>query len=156
MSENKNGITLITLIFIIIILVILTSIFIASSLRALDETRKSEIQNEIKAIEDAIAIRYASYVKNDGNISLVGKAPEWASYSECADAIIETIDFSKQKEDEAELKKNAIRTQIQRDYDKYVKMISSGDAMILGIDTFSSDDVFVVDYYTSKAYGPIK
>lgn len=156
MLKNNKGITLITLVIVIIVLVILTSIFVATSLKALNETGSSETQNQIHAIEEAISVRYASYLKSDGNVSLVGSSPTWSSPSECVDAIMKSMDVTNLSAEDVAAKRTRISNEIARDYEKYVKMIGSGDATLLGIEQLSTDNVFVVDYYTSKVYGPIK
>ena len=156
MAKNKEGITLITLIVIIIVLIILTSIFIATSLKALDETRDTELQNEINVLEQAISSRYASYVNSNGQDILIGQNPIWDTYSECVDVIYETLDFSDMEPNDVLAKKNRISKEIQRDYDTYVRLVSSGDAALLGIEQFSKDDTFIVDYVTYRGFGPIK
>lgn len=156
MIKSNKGITLITLIIIIIVLIILTSIFVATSLKALDETRDTEIQNEINVLEQAISSRYVSYINSNGQDVLVGQDPIWETYSECVEEIYKTIDFNDMEPNDALAKKSRISREIQRDYDTYVKMVGSGDAALLGIEQFSKDDTFVVDYYTSRVYGPIE
>lgn len=160
MLRNKSGITIITLIFTIVILLILSSIFIATSLKALNETRIAEIQSEIKAIEEAAMERYISYVKNNKNLNsqLIGKSPttKWASASECADAAIETVDFKEYSEQDMMDKKTKISNDIERDYDKYVKIITKSEATELGIEQFVDEDVFILNYATATAYGPIE
>lgn len=156
MLKTNKGITLITLIIIIIVLIILTSIFIATSLKALNETRDTEIQNEIGVLEQAISERFLSYENSNGSSTLIGSNPIWATPEECAEVICQTIDFSNIAPDDVIAKKTRIAKEIARDYDLYVKMIGSGDAALLGIEQFSKDDTFVVDYYTARVYGPIE
>ncbi|MBQ9313414.1 MAG: type II secretion system protein [Clostridia bacterium] len=160
MLKNKNGITLIALVFMIIVILILTSIFIATSLRALNEAKNTEIQSEIRALEDAISERYTSYVKNNKSVnsSLIGASPtsKWSSESDCIEAVLNTIDYSKLSEEDKENRINKISGDIARDYKEYVKVISKREANSLGIQQFSQDNVYVVDYYTTTAYGPIK
>ena len=160
MLKNKSGITLVTLIFMVIILLILASIFIAASLKALDETKKTEDQVEIHALEEAILERYASYVTNDKNVNvtLVGTSPstKWASSTECVEAIVKTIDFSKVSSGDQESKKAKISREIIRDYDTYVKLISKSEAKNLGVEQFTEGKVYVVNYYTGSVYGPVQ
>lgn len=155
MVKNNKGITLIALVIMIIIIIILTSIFVATSLRALKETRISEIQEEVHALQQAISIRYTSYVKNgeSGNVQLVGASPSsrWESVDDCINAIKEGM-----KSEERTVNESKLTNEITRDYDKYVKVITASEAKSLGVDPFLEDSVYVVDYYTSTAYGPVK
>lgn len=156
MLRKNDGITLITLVVMIIIMIILASIFVATGLNALNEVQNSKNQTEIHAIEEAISARFTSYLKNDKNVSLVGSEPIWSSASECVEKIYQSVDFSGLSSGDIELKKTKIRNDITRDYHDYVRMIASGDARILDIEPFSDKSVYVVDYYTSTAYGPIQ
>ena len=161
MRKNKNGITLISLIFTIIVLLVLTSIFIATSLNALNEAESSEIQAEIHALEEATLERYTSYLKNNqsSNVVLVGISPttRWSSAEECVTEILTLVDFSKMTSTQDKTDKiNKITADITRDYDEYVKLISQSEALRLGVTQFSEDNVYVVDYFNSTVYGPLK
>lgn len=160
MLKNKSGITIITLIITIVILLILSSIFIATSLKALNEARITEVQSEIKAIEEAAMERYISYVKNSNNLNsqLIGKTPTsmWASATDCANAAIASIDFKEYSEQEMNNKKSKIINDIERDYEKYVKIITKSEATELGVEQFVDEDIFILNYATATAYGPIE
>ena len=152
MLRNNKGITLIALIIMIIVLLILTSIFVATSLDALNETEKSEIQSEMHALEQAVSERYTSYIKNgeSSRVELVGLTPIWPTASECVGAIKVAMKY----EDSDRI--NRVSGEISRDYEKYVKIIDANEAKKLGIDNLNKDYQYVVDYYTSAVYGPIK
>lgn len=160
MLKNKSGITLITLVFIIIIIIILTSIFVATSLRALNEARNSEIQSEKHALEGASQNRYVSYIKNDKstNVELIGASPSsrWNSVTECIEEVLQYVDLSDLPELDQKRKKDKISSDIAAHYDEYIKIITVSDAKRLGVDHFLEDSIYVLDYYTSTAYGPIK
>lgn len=160
MLKNKKGITLVTLVFVIIIILILTSIFIATSLRALNETRNSEIQAEKQALEVAAQERYISYIKNNKNtnVALIGSAPtsRWSSPNDCLAIALKYVDVSDLSEIDKENKIKKISSDILAHYEEYVKVITSNDAKRLGIESFLEDSVYILDYYTATAYGPIK
>lgn len=156
MTRN-NGITLITLVIMIVVILILTSVFIATGIDALNESKNSEIANEIYQIEQAIAEKYVSYMKNDGNIALTGSAPssKWTTMDECVDAVLLTLDFEDVSFEDKTMKVQKINNDFTRDYDKFVKILYSGDMAKLGLENFSDDNVYVVNYYTGSVYGPI-
>jgi len=159
MLKNNRGITLITLIYMIIIILILTSIFIATSLNSLEEARNSEIENELHVLEQAINERFVSYIKNDKslNVQLTGNSPSANGLSEtdCVNIAIECTDYTDYSTEDIAKKKQKISDDISRDYDDYVKIISKSEAKALGIEPFSEENIYMVDYYTAKAYGPI-
>lgn len=157
MKKNR-GITIITLVITITVILILTSIFIATGIDALNESKKAEIENEIYQLKQAISARYTSYIKNDGDISLLGDSPnnKWVNADECINTVISVLRFEDDlsPEDE-EAKKQKVRDEILRDYNTYVKIIDSGDKLKLGLENYSDDKVYVVDYFTGSVYGPI-
>lgn len=157
MSDNK-GITIITLVITIIILIILASIYITTSLNALDETRDAEITSEMHSLEEAILVRYTSYIKNDKNISLIGSPPSsrWSNSGDCYNEIINYVSYDGLSTEEASQKRAKILSDIDRDYDEYVKIITYSDAIRLGLNTFLQDSIYLVDYYTTSVYGPLE
>lgn len=154
--ENK-GITIIALIVMIAVIIILTSIFVATGIDSLNESKKAEIQNEIYQLKQAVVNRYASYEKNDGNISLIGTSAtaKWAEADMCVNDVISTLTFEDETEDEKQLKIGRIANEITRDYDKFVKLVDSDDRISLGLEN-TSNNLYLVNYYTGSVYGPIK
>ena len=148
MLIKNNGVSLIALVFTIIVILMLASVFISTSLRSLEETRKSEIQNEINAIETAAAMRYSSYLKNSNDEILVGVSPSSTSKVNNATNCINVInEYAELNENEKEMIKNH--------FDSYIKIITKDVANELGVGQFKNDSIYIVDYCTSSAYGPI-
>lgn len=155
--QKNNGVSLITLIVMIAVVLILSSIFISTGLDALKESKNSEVKNEIYQLKQAVVNKYTSYEKNNGNVILVGTLAKnkWTNYSECITEIYKTLEFDKETEAEKEAKRAKISGDIARDYDTFVKLIYSGDMAKLGLESFSDENVYIVDYYTGSVYGPI-
>lgn len=154
--KNK-GITIITLIVTIAVIIILTSIFIATGLDSLKEAKNTEIKNEIYQLKQAVVNRYTSYEKNDGDIALFGTLAEnhddIDSFEDCMAKIKATL--SSDEDDNLEKKFERISGEIARDYKKFVMVVDSEDRVKLGMEN-SSDNVYIVNYYTGSVYGPIE
>ena len=158
MLKNNSGITLTALIFMVIILLILSSVFIATGLSALNDAKDTNIQAEKKALEEAISIRYASYLKNDANVALPGdRTLNIISDAEkCVNEVLKYITFDNMTEDQKEQKRQLIIDNITEDYNNnFVKVIDASDAKSLGVEPFSADNKYIVDYATSSVFGPI-
>ena len=156
--KNNKGITLITLIITIIAIIILASVFMATGTESLEEAKKSEIANEIHQLKLAIVDKFTSYQKNDGNVFLIGELAKnkWPNSDDCVDKVIEVLIFDEDDTfEEKTLKTNRVSIEIARDYDKYVKIIYSGDMESLGLQKYSKDNAYIVNYNTGGVYGPI-
>ena len=152
MLRKSNGVTLITLVITIIVILILTSIFVATGMNALKEARKSEIQAEIGSLQEAISIRFTSYLKNGESVDLVGISPtsieKLSDASKCINAIKNSVGINSDKEAK-------ITREIVSHFDEYVKIVTPYEASILGVEPIKEDSIYIVDYYTSAVYGPI-
>lgn len=154
---NNKGITIITLIVMIAVIIILTSIFMATGLDSLKEAKNSEIKNEIYQLKQAVVNRYTSYEKNDGNIALIGTLAknEWSNFEDCLERVIASLTYDNETIEERTSGEARIKKEISRDYNKFVMIVNSGDRLRLGLEN-SSDNVYIVNYYTGAVYGPIK
>ena len=54
MLKNKKGVSLITLVITIVVMLIVLTITISSSLKSVDETNATRIENEIRNLKDAV------------------------------------------------------------------------------------------------------
>lgn len=154
---KNNGVTIITLIVMITVIIILTSIFIATGLDSLNEAKNAEVKNEIYQLKQAVVNRYTSYEKNNGNIALHGTLARnrWTDSEDCLEEVIASLTYENETVEEKASVEARIRNEIARDYDKFVMLVDSGDRINLGLEN-SSDNVYVVNYYTGAVYGPIE
>ena len=139
-------------------IIVLASVFIATGTESLEESKKSAITNEIHQIKEAIVNKYVSYQKNDGNVYLNGvlAKSKWPNSGDCIDLIVDLITYQEGATfEEKAMKISKISAEIGRDYDKYVKIIHSGDMASLGLENYATDSVYIVNYKTGGVYGPI-
>lgn len=151
LKENK-GISLITLIIMVIVLLILASIFISTGLDALQQTKDSKIQNEIHSLQEAISSRYASFLKNEESVSLLGALPttRWSSVEDCWNE----IGMLSSVREQSDTTQERIRKEIENDYELYIRIITKMEAKTLGAEPFDEENQYLVDYRTSSVYGP--
>lgn len=154
---NNKGVTIITLIVTILVILILSSIFISVGLDSLNEAKETEIKNEMYQLKQAVINKYTSYEKNDGKIALVGTSAlsKWGNKNECIEKVIATLQYEDESMDEIERRKARVSGEIARDYDEFVMLIDSDARVKLGLEN-SSDNVYIVNYYTGSVYGPIE
>ena len=157
---KNSGITLITLVVMIAVIIILTSIFMASGLDSLNEAKNTEIKNEIYQLSQAVSNRYTSYEKNDGNIVLHGtlakNVSDFDDVDKCMDKITSALKFDEDEtQEDRQGKINRINSEITRDYEKFVMVIDANDRVKLGMEN-STDNIYIVDYFTGSVYGPIE
>lgn len=156
MIKNNEGISLIALVMMIIVILILTAIFVSSGLDSIFEAKSSKNANEIAQLKNAIADRFNSYLKNEDTVTLIG-TPAKTKYSteQCVNKIISSLDYEKVTQEEKNADVSKITNNIERDFDTYVMIISSGDMAKLGLENYSKVNNYIVDYYTGMVYGPI-
>ncbi len=152
---KNNGISLIVLIITIVVIIILTAIFVATGLDALNEAKKSKTENEIAQIKKAIQNEYVDYLRNENQFNLTGSLAKnkWSNSNDCINVIISSLDIDDTEEKNLKIEK--IKKEIPRDYNKFVKIIESGDMLKLGLENFSDDNSYIVNYNTNEVYGPL-
>lgn len=157
MAKNK-GITLLSVVITITATIILAAIFVSAGLDTLEESKVARINNEIGELKRAIATKYTLYNESNGEILLPGTpaSTKWANPADCAEVAISTIDFLEYTATEQQLKSNIVRNEISRDYEFFVKVVSSKDAEDLGAENITSENKYIINYNTGSVYGPIK
>ena len=148
---NNSGITLITLIVMIIIILILSSIFVVTGMNSLDESKEAQIEREIHSLKQAINVRYTEYEKNDGSVLLFGTlAKKTMNEAECIAKIEKTLSDEEKTKD---LEK--ISGDLTENFDEYVMIIKKSDKKNLGLENYSADTNYIVDYRSGRVFGPI-
>lgn len=147
--KNNSGVTLVALIVMVIVIIILASVFIATGLDSLTESKNAQIVKEIHSIEQAITVKYASYIKNEGNVVLPGKLAknELSSIDECLEKVLPFAFDSEEK--------IRVSSDIEADYDKFIMIINPNDKKKLELENYSNDTTYIVDYRAGWVYGPI-
>ena len=148
--QKNNGVTLITVIVMVIIIIILTSIFMASGLDSIDQSKEGKIKYEKSQIKEAIADEYTNYIKNSDRTTLTGTLAKtkWENSEDCINKIKASLsDDDYENADEKAKVESKIENDIKRDYEQYVMIINSADKQKLGLENFSNDYVFIVNYF---------
>ena len=73
MLKNKKGVSLITLVITIVVMLIVLTITISSSLKSVDETNATRIENEIRNLKDAVNDRMTNYERNPMMYPIIGE-----------------------------------------------------------------------------------
>lgn len=155
--KTNNGVTLITVIVMIIIIIILASVFIATGLDSLNETKKGKVINETYQIKEAISDEYTNFLKNLDTATLIGTLAKtkWSNPDDCINKIKASLnDEDFENAEDRSKKETKIEDDIKRDYDQYVMIIDSKDKQKLGLENYSEDMIYIVNYNTNSVYGP--
>lgn len=166
--KNAKGISMISLIITIIVIVILSSIAIVISESGLDMAENAQYQTEKKELREAIASRFAGYLRNSSTYPIEGVSvqsifDETLSNSQKeSQALNEIVSYIKGLGNdtvETDDIKNEISELIQTNINhiKYTRIIGSTEMLSLGLTNIKSDTdyVYVINYYSADIVGPI-
>ena len=155
--QKNNGVTLITVIVMVIIIIILASIFMANGLNSITQTKEGKIKYEKSQIKEAIADEYTNFIKNSDTATLIGTSAKskWENSEDCISKIKSSLsDEDYENAEERAKAESKIESDIKRDYEKYVMIIDSTDKQKLGLENFSENYIYIVNYNTNSVYGP--
>ena len=153
--ESKSGISLIALIITIIVMIILASIVFTGGDIGIDNANETKGKIEISEIRNAITKRFAKYIESDGRYELVGStlSSEYAIENillalknEDSTLDIEATGAGSLKDDVSEI--------VSRDLE-YIRGVDKKALSKLNLNNVSNS-FYIVNYKTSKVYGPLE
>lgn len=138
---SEKGISLIALIVTIIVIIILAVATFEVGEQGFETTDKAKIANEIREVETAVVKRFSDYAISESAAPLLGEKLE---LEDAISLICTYTDFT-----DADVR--AIIT--ENIY--YVRKVDSSNINELGIKN-ATGNLYVVDYYSGKVYGPVE
>lgn len=148
MLKDNKGVSLVTLVITIVIMLIMISIVINSSIKSVEETNLTKIENEIKNLEDAVNNRIVNHERNATLYPIVGE--------KIGDNIFEYI-RSIESLDASEVSElvGKIADTYSKENEEYYRLVGKADAEKLGVEGLDAEHYYVVDYNECEVYGPI-
>lgn len=148
MFKNSKGISLVTLVITIVVMIIILTITISSSLKSVEETNVTKIENEIRSLKDAVNDRIANYERNPSLYPIVGQ--------KTGDTIFEYIRSIENLESQ---EISNIISEISKNYSSetadYYRIVGRTEAEKLGVESLDIEHYYIVDYNECEVYGPI-
>lgn len=138
---NEKGISLIALVVTIIVMIILATIVIKVGNDGFTTATNAQIANEIRDVESAAMKRFSDNAVSETAYPLLGEKIE-------LETAITTI-CSNTEYTDADIRESLTKNI------SYVRKISSTDINGLGIKN-ATGNLYIVDYFSGKVYGPIK
>jgi type II secretory pathway pseudopilin PulG len=167
--NNKRGVSIVALVFMIIIMIILASIALTSGLTGYDKAFEAKAKEERRQILNAISSRFGDNQRNKTVYPLVGfEIPEdyYNSDSEDDTKINQITDYlikvfksrNRLNADDNALTQEEIKGFVKKNLDcmSYTRIILHDDIIELGIDSISSESIFLINYYSADVVGPIQ
>lgn len=148
MLKNKKGVSLITLVITIVVMLIVLTITISSSLKSVDETNATRIENEIRNLKDAVNDRMTNYERNPMMYPIIGE--------KIGDTVFEYIRSIENMESQ---EISNVIAQISENYSSetadYYRLVGRTEAEKLGVESLDIEHYYVVDYNECEVYGPV-
>lgn len=148
MVKSNRGVSLVTLVITIVVMLIIISITISSSIKSVEETNATKIENEIRSLRDAVNDRMANHERNAILYPIIGE--------KIGDSVFEYIRSIENLESQ---EINKIISQISDNYSvdnvDYYRLVGRTEAEKLGVENIDMEHYYVVDYYECDVYGPI-
>ena len=148
MIKNNKGVSLVSLVVTIVVMLIILSITLSSSLKSVEETNLTKIDNELRDLKDAVNDRMANYQRNPMVYPIIGE--------KVGDNLVEYIRSIETLESQ---EINEIIEQINVTYSPeiadYYRLVGRTEAEKLGVENIDVEHFYVVDYYDCDVYGPI-
>lgn len=138
---NEKGISLIALVVTIIVMIILATIVIKVGNDGFTTAIDAQIANEIRDVESAAMKRFSDNAVSETAYPLLGEKIE-------LETVITTI-CSNTEYTDADIRESLTKNI------SYVRKINSTDINGLGVKN-ATGNLYIVDYFSGKVYGPIK
>ncbi len=138
---NEKGISLIALVVTIIVMIILATIVIKVGNDGFTTATNAQIANEIRDVESAAMKRFSDNAVSETAYPLLGEKIE-------LETAITTI-CSNTEYTDADIRESLTKNI------SYVRKINSTDINGLGVKN-ATGNLYIVDYFSGKVYGPIK
>ena len=148
MKKDEQGISLIMLVISIVVMLLLTAIVLNSSLNSIEEVQEVKLEDEIRNLREAANDRLINYERNEFIYPLVGLKIEGDIY-----AYIRSISTLSSSEMTKAI--NSVSETYSSATSDYFRIVTSEDAIRLGVSNIESGERFIVDYYNVEVYGPV-
>ncbi len=148
MLKSNKGISLITLVITIVVMLVILAITISSSIKSVDETNITKIENEISSLKDAVNVRMVNHERNAALYPIIGQKLGDDIYDYIRS--IETLETTEISEIISE-----ISQVYSAETSNYYRLVGASEANSLGVESVDPEHYYVVDYYECEVYGPV-
>lgn len=165
---NSKGVSMVSLVITIIVIIILASIAIVVSDNGIDMAYDAKFENERKELKQAVASRFASYMRNSDmypleGISVPAMFNDGLSTDEKQQQVLEEVvtylnSLGRTTVDKDEVKNEIVQLlQENKNHIKYTRIVGATEMLALGLTNISGNInyEYIVNYYSADVIGPI-